>query len=253
MTQHELTAWVPPGAPPKRRIGRIVFWVLFVIAAATLAGGVALSIGMTRLYSIPSTSMENTLRPGDLAVASRGASARRGDVVVIRAPLPGSAASGLFVRRLIGLPGDRVACCDSEGRVTVNGEALEESAYVYPGDRPSTIEFSVTLGNSEVWVLGDHRSNALDSRFNGPVPASRIVGRVLLIRRGGSYVTVRTPSTFVADGLAPADTRSAVPALALILVCGSALALLILGITGTTRFMIRRRRSKREPRLFYAA
>jgi hypothetical protein len=43
MTQHELTAWVPPGAPPKRRIGRIVFWVLFAIAAATLAGGVALS------------------------------------------------------------------------------------------------------------------------------------------------------------------------------------------------------------------
>ena len=113
-------------------------------------------------------------------LADLGSAARRGDVIILRLPSGFSAkipTGGDYVKRVIGLPGDRVACCDSRGRVTVNSKPLNET-YLYPGDPPSTAPFSVTLGSGQLWVLGDHRSDAVDSRIWGPVPQSDVVGRV---------------------------------------------------------------------------
>jgi signal peptidase I len=236
---------MPPRQPRERRIGRIVFWVLFGLAAALLVTSVAIPIATLRQYSVPSSSMANTIRPGDHVFVAAGTGIRRGDVVVLYRPVSGSGTDDLYVKRVIGLPGDRVACCDSRGRVTVNGKPLDET-YLYPADRPSMMAFSVTLGRGMIWVMGDHRSISLDSREWGPVPESGVVGRVVLVVHGRSFVTLHTPQTFVSDGLAPVDKRSAVYARVALLASASVAALLILTIIGITRFVIRGRRSRRS-------
>src|SRR5215831_9839124 len=70
-----------------------------------------------------------------------------------------------YIKRVIGLPGDHVACCDARGRVTVNGVPLSEQSYVHPGDAPSQVPFSVTVPPGRLWVLGDNRANSDDSRY----------------------------------------------------------------------------------------
>ena len=243
MTQPDISTWAPPTQPPERRIGRIVFWVLFGLAAAVLITSIAIPIATIRPYRVPSMSMENAVTPGDEVLVAPGSAVRRGDVVVLHVPVAVSGTDGVFMKRVIGLPGDHVACC-SGGHVTVDGKPLDES-YLYPGDPPSRITFSVTLGQGQIWVMGDHRKFSLDSQDWGPVPASGVIGRAVLVEHGLSFTALRTPRTFVADGLAPEDTRSDVYVVLALSAAGSVLALLLLTITGITRFMIRQRRSRR--------
>ena len=70
-----------------------------------------------------------------------------------------------LIKRVIGLPGDTVVCCDAQGRVSVNGVPLDES-YLFPGDEPSVKSFSVVVPAGKLWVMGDHRSVSFDSRFH---------------------------------------------------------------------------------------
>ena len=135
------------------------------------AGG-ATTLATSRRFIVPTTSMANTIRPGSDLIVVPAAQVRRGDVIVEQEP---SAGLGYYVRRVIGLPGDDVACCDARGRITVNGKALDET-YRYPGDVPSEIRFAATVPKGELWLLGDHRSVAFDSRETGPL-AVRVVGR----------------------------------------------------------------------------
>jgi signal peptidase I len=186
-------------------------------------------------------SMANTILPGDEIFAASGSGIHRGDVVVLHLPAAVSGINGFFVKRVIGLPGDHVACCGG-GHVTVNGKPLDES-YLYPGDPPSWATFSVRLGHGQLWVMGDHRKSSSDSQDWGPVPASDVIGRVVLVDHGFKLTALHTPPTFVTDGLAPVDTRSNLYLAWAALTAVSALALLVLVITGITRFMIRRRRS----------
>ena len=246
MAQPDITTWVPPTQPPERRIGRIVFWVLFGLAAVLLVTSIAIPIVTIRPYQVPSTSMENTVLPGERILVASGSGIRRGDVVVLHVPVAVSGANGLFMKRVIGLPGDHVACCTG-GHVTVDGKPLDES-YLYPGDPPSRTTFSVRLGRGQIWVMGDHRQISRDSQDWGPVPASGVVGRVVLVEHGFSFTALRTPQTFITDGLAPAGTRSDVYVVLALVAAGSVLALLVLAITGITRFMIRQRRSRRALR-----
>jgi len=164
--------------------------------------------------------------------------------VVLRVPANVSGTDELFVKRVIGLPGDHVACCNAKGQVTVDGKALSEN-YLYPGDRPSRTRFSATVGKGEIWVMGDHRSISVDSRKWGQVPLRGVVGRVILVVRGSSFATVRTPLTFVARGLAPVDTRLGQYIGLAIAAAASLVLLLLLAIFGITRFAIRRRRRNR--------
>ncbi len=141
-------------------------------------------------FFIPSGSMEATLRKPDRVLVNkivyRTRSIRRGEVVVFVAPVswrrPGEKD---FIKRVVGLPGDRVACCDSAGRVTVNNVALTEP-YVDSGDRPSVTSFDVTVPTGRLFVLGDHRSVSADSRRHladdlGTIPESSVVGRAFVV------------------------------------------------------------------------
>ena len=112
-------------------------------------------------------------------------------------PAPGHSASWL-VKRVIGLPGDRITCCDAAGRRTVNGVPLAEP-YVAPGDRPSEMSFTVTVQQGRLWVMGDHRSASMDSRYHrnrddGQVPVDQVMGRVTTVSSHGSSQECKTRS-----------------------------------------------------------
>lgn len=167
-------------------------------------------------FWIPSGSMEPTLLVGDRVVvnklAYRVGEVNRGDVVVFDGRdsfsteppaarslptmvkdalarlvgLPGSEDDD-YVKRVIGLPGERVACCDAAGRITVDGLALRESDYLYGGDRSSQVAFDIVVPTDRLWVMGDHRSVSADSRAHlgspggGTVPLGKVVGRVVAV------------------------------------------------------------------------
>ena len=219
----------------------MVYWVAFGLLCAAVAG---LSVGLFMTFSVvrvPSSGMAPTISPGSSADFQRGGgSVVRGDVVLIQSP------SGLLVRRVIGLPGDRVTCCDAAGRVDVNGKALVED-YLLPGADPSLVPFAVTLRPGQVWVMGDNRAIAIDSRIWGPLTMSDIVGRVIQVSAAHGWTELRTPATFIADGLAPADDRFPLPFLLLILVGLALLAVIVQGTAGIIRWAVRRRRRELRP------
>jgi signal peptidase I len=186
--------------------------VLVLIAVALT---LVVRLLVVQAFYIPSGSMEPTLSVGDRVLVSKlayvGRAVERGDVVVFDgggtfAPeTPGAARSGLlgrlatavggflgvapserdFVKRVVGVGGDRVVCCDASGRLTVNGAALAEP-YVKAGDAASNVRFDVLVPPRRLWLLGDHRSDSADSRAHlgdpggGTVPVERVVGKVVL-------------------------------------------------------------------------
>ena len=93
----------------------------------------------------------------------------------------------ILIKRVIGLPGDDVACCDAQGRVRVNGVPLTEQSYLYPGDAPSEIRFNIVVPPGRLWVMGDHRLISDDSRDHlgdpggGTVPENAVIGRAFVI------------------------------------------------------------------------
>lgn len=94
---------------------------------------------------------------------------------------------GHLVKRVIGVGGDRVVCCDKQGRITVNGVPLDEKSYVMHGASASDRPFDVRVPKGRLWVMGDNRANSEDSRFHqelpggGSVPANDVVGKVYAI------------------------------------------------------------------------
>jgi signal peptidase I len=186
-------------------------------------------------FFIPSPSMENTLLVGDRVLVNKLLydirDIRRGEIVVFDGTdsflTGGGAADGAagasrgagpfqrlleffgaatskhdYIKRVIGLPGDRIACCDANGRLTVNGRPLTEP-YVHAGDVPSRQRFDVVVPRGRLWVMGDHRSRSADSRAHlgqpggGTVPVDKVVGRAFLrvwpLTRIGS---LPVPNTF---------------------------------------------------------
>jgi signal peptidase I len=234
--------WRVPESSRARRNsrGRVIFWVLFGLCALVVVGGAVTGITTARSFSVPSTSMANTIRPGDRVVVDRGAQVYRGDLIVEQ---ESSVAPGYYIRRVIGLPGDRVACCNARGQITVNGRPLAET-YLYPGDPASRIRFHVTVPRGEMWLLGDHRSLSFDSQSKGPL-AVRVVGRIFLILRAGHVILPQTPRTFVVDSLAPGGSQ--IPPALIGAEAGSFafFLLVVLSIFGIVRYVIRRRHRTR--------
>ncbi|HEY8619546.1 MAG TPA: signal peptidase I [Dermatophilaceae bacterium] len=174
---------------------------------------------LMQAFYIPSESMENTLVKGDRVIVNKLVPSpidlKHGDVIVFEDPhhwLPAQVpvqrsafASALnstltfvgllpsdegnhLIKRVIGLPGDHVVCCDSNAKISVNGLRLIEP-YVFPGDEPSEQSFDITVPPGKVWVMGDHRSESADSRphdegsggVKGSVSESLIVGRAITV------------------------------------------------------------------------
>jgi signal peptidase I len=254
-------------AKKKKSFGRELLTI--VVAAAVLT--LLVKAFVIQVYRIPSASMENTLQIGDRVLVNkvvyhvRGIA--RGDVVVFSgqdswgpdAPPPSgnpvarvvdNLLSGLglhsdqtyYIKRVIGLPGDRVACC-TDGKVTVNGVPLDERQYLFPGNPPSTFKFSTVVPPGHLWVMGDHRSDSDDSRYHpgdpggGAVPENQVVGRAFLIIWPPSQLRdLPIPTTFqqaaLHAGAAGAVLNVGPPALAV-------------GVLGTPVLLFRRRRRRR--------
>jgi len=189
--------------PGGRQVRSRSFAVPGLLRDVVLLGGVcALVLALVNAFVaqpfvIPSGSMEGTLRVGDRVVVDRLAyrfsTPRRGDVIVFDgrgsfvddgAPQPPDAAGYDFVKRVIGVGGDTVTCCGAQGRLSVDGVQLDESGYLFPGDAPSAIPFSIQVPPGKLFVLGDHRSDSRDSRDHlgdpggGFVPVDKVTGRV---------------------------------------------------------------------------
>jgi signal peptidase I len=218
--------------------------VLAGLCVVALIGGAATVVTTAKNFSVPGLSMENTIKPGDIVLVDRTAQVHRGDVIVDEESASGP---GFHIRRVIGLPGDHVACCDARGRMTVNGKALDET-YLYPGDEPfrypgdasAPTTFGVTVPAGKLWLMGDHRSDARDSRMDGAL-AIQVVGRVFLIARPGHLTFLGVPQAFAASGLAPASEPAPAPIIGLGVVALALVLLLALTIFGIIRHTARRR------------
>ena len=199
--------------PPKKRS----FWREFpILVVVALLLAVIIKTYAIQAFFIPSGSMQNTLEINDRVLVNKlvydTRSIHRGDIVVFNGDGswdPGAAPvsenflakfwdgfSSMFgfghpgdilIKRVIGLPGDKVACCDAQGRVTVNGVPLNEGSYLYPGNAPSEVRFSIQVPPGRLWVMGDHRLISDDSRDHlgdpggGTVPENAVVGRAFVI------------------------------------------------------------------------
>ena len=94
-----------------------------------------------------------------------------------------------LIKRVIGLPGDTVVCCNDFGQLTVNGVPLEEPYIDLPDGvtKATRDDFEVTVPEGGLWVMGDNRYNSADSTFHrddpggGFVPIDDVVGRALII------------------------------------------------------------------------
>jgi len=165
--------------------------ILLIVGAALVISFVVKTF-FFRAFYIPSGSMEPTLEINDRIFVNLMVPGpfelERGDVVVFRdelgwlgeteepetnvvqdvlkfVGLVPDPANQHLVKRVIGMPGDVVVCCDADGRVEVNDEPLDES-YVAPGAAPSDVPFAVTVPEEKIWVMGDHRNASADSRFH---------------------------------------------------------------------------------------
>jgi signal peptidase I len=215
--------------------------ILVVIA---LALALVIKTYAFQAYFIPSGSMQNTLAIGDKVLVNKIVyhlrSIHRGDVVVFNGqgswnpgPPPSTpnpfdrlyhAVIGLFgaapgqtdyIKRVIGTPGDHVACCDALGRVTVNGVPLNEKSYLYPGNAPSAMHFSITVPPGRLWVMGDHRAVSDDSRDHegfpggGTIPENEVVGRAFwIVWPPSRWRVLPIPATFQQSALNSNSSQS---------------------------------------------
>jgi signal peptidase I len=207
----------PRGKAAKRRSrsGRF-FRELVILIVVALLIAVGIKTYAIQAFFIPSGSMENTLEINDRVLVNKivydTRSIHRGDIVVFNGdgswdpgPAPTSSnfvekfASGfasmfgfgrpgdILIKRVIGIPGDRVACCDAQGQVTVNGIPLSEQPYLYPGANPSQVKFNITVPPGRLWVMGDNRAISADSRDHegdpggGTIPENAVIGRAFVI------------------------------------------------------------------------
>jgi signal peptidase I len=206
---------------------------------------------LLQAFYIPSGSMEDTLVLNDRVIVSKltpgPVDLRRGDIIVFADPgqwldetppvqrgtlgtivsetltfvglLPDNAENHL-IKRVIGLPGDHVKCCDEGGRITINGTAIKEP-YLKPGDAASEQDFDITVPRGRVWVMGDHRSNSADSRSHdapanngsqGSVDERLIVGRAVALVWPLDHLTwLSNPTATFATVPAPAASGADTP------------------------------------------
>lgn len=92
-----------------------------------------------------------------------------------------------LVKRIVGLPGETIECCDADGRILIDGVPLDEP-YLPEGVAPSTFEFYAVVPDGYVYMLGDNRSNSADSRAHGGDPGGGAISINSIV--GTAFVTV---------------------------------------------------------------
>jgi signal peptidase I len=182
------------GQSQPRTIGRRAWGFtreLLIVVVGAIVVSSLLRAFVGQMFIIPSQSMENTLLVGDRVIVEKLTNFQRGDVVVFSDPggwleddpadpapwdkvfefigLPTKSTPGHLIKRVIGMPGDKVMCCTSKGRITVNGYPLDERGYLYTDPdneqvNPSDVKFEVIVPKDHIFVMGDHRDLSADSR-----------------------------------------------------------------------------------------
>ncbi|MDQ7992577.1 MAG: signal peptidase I [Propionicimonas sp.] len=240
----------PAGSGGWATVGAWIREILIVVVGALIASTL-LRLFVAQMFVIPSGSMENTLQIGDRVAVQKLIGFERGDVVVFRdtlgwlAPaeqeedplrkalifvgLAPDESTNHLIKRVIGVPGDHVSCCDAQGRVTVNGVALNEGAYLYTDPAtgrqvdPSSVNFDVIVPAGTVFVMGDHRNNSQDSRCHladdagddppgtlAFVPVGNVVGTAIaVVFPFDRMQALNRPATF--GGVPPGDTPPEAP------------------------------------------
>jgi signal peptidase I len=226
---------------PKEARKQRSFWKeLPILIGIALVLALLIKTFLVQAFSIPSDSMQNTLQQGDRVLVDKltpwfGSEPERGEVVVFHDPdnwlageptvdpnplqeflswigLMPSAEEKDLIKRVIGVGGDTVECRGT-GPVKVNGKALDDRDFVYPGNTPCSADdnggqFKVKVPKGYIWVMGDHRQNSRDSRYNqadrhhGMVPVNEVVGRAIVIAWPvNRWDTLPVPDTFDQPGL----------------------------------------------------
>lgn len=199
------------------------FWrELPILLGVAIIVAVLVRSFVVQTFYIPTGSMEHTLDVNDRVLVNKLVydfrDPARGEIVVFEAPQTwrGDPAEEDFIKRVIGVGGDHVVCCDDQERITVNGKALDEP-YLYQDpvtgdvDKASQNEFDIVVPADRLWVMGDHRSHSGDSRENyltrndiqqATIPLDAVIGRAFVLfwpLSRWDWLTV--PDTF--DGIPP--------------------------------------------------
>ncbi|MFJ8847821.1 signal peptidase I [Streptomyces cyaneofuscatus] len=216
------------------RAGTMVSGLAVAVGCVLFLGGFLWAAVVYKPYAVPTDSMSPTVNAGDRVLAERieGADVRRGDVVVFTDSVWGDTP---MVKRVVGVGGDTVACCDKEGRLTVGGTPVDEP-YINRGPAAagtrgpaSPQDFSAKVPKGQIFLLGDERSTSLDSRVHledagqGSVPLSAVQARVDavawpmngMIGRPDSFAAL--PGGVSADGPLPLQVGAVLVGVVLIL------------------------------------
>jgi signal peptidase I len=177
------------------------FWrELPVLLGVAIVVAIVVRAFVLQTFYIPSESMENTLLIRDRVLVNKLVydfrSPHRGEVIVFKAPEDwrSDPSEEDFIKRVIGIGGDRIVCCDAQHRLVINDHPLDEP-YIYSdpdgvADLASDEPFDITVPKGRLWVMGDHRSHSGDSRYNflrfknidqGTIPESSVIGRAFVV------------------------------------------------------------------------
>lgn len=240
------------GSKPRSRLRVFGLWAreIAIVVVGALIASTLLRVFIAQMFVIPSGSMETTLLVRDRVMVQKVAGWQRGDVVVFRDTqdwlstrheddsvlrktlvflgLAPDESTNHLIKRVIGMPGDHVKCCDIQGRITVNDYPLDEKDYLYVGADgvqvdPSTVTFDLVVPADRIFVMGDHRNNSFDSRCHladqrpgkpegdaAFVPMANVVGStVAVVFPFNRWRTLSRPATF--SGVPPGGTPPAKP------------------------------------------